>query len=160
MGLQNELGLPKPISPLEHEAILNIYYTSNQLRKKAAQFFRGYKVTDVQFNLLMLLKYQSGPEGGLTQVQLSRMLLVHRANITTLVDRMEKAGFVARLPVSTDRRYNLIKLTRQGIALVESVEEAYFGRVVEIMGTLSRDEMRSLMAMLERVRAQGERIEV
>ena len=81
MSLQSELGMRKGFDNPAHEALLNIYYTASRVRKKAGEFFRGFGVTDVQFNVLSLLKHQSGESSGLTQVELSRMMLVNRANI-------------------------------------------------------------------------------
>ena len=85
MTLKSELGMRKGFENPAHEALLNIYYTASRARKKAGEFFRLNRLTDVQFNVLSLLRHQSGEIGGLTQVELSRMMLVNRANITTLI---------------------------------------------------------------------------
>ena len=114
MSLKQELNLTKGFDLTEHETLLNIYYTAALLKKRADVFFRTFGLTDVQFNVLMLLTHHSGGEGGLSQAQLSDMMLVNRANITTLIDRMEKAGLVIRTSVSNDRRTNIIKLTANG----------------------------------------------
>ena len=124
MALEQELGLKKGFGVLEHEAILNIYYTASRIKKKAGDFFRGFGLTDVQFNVLMLLIHQSGEQGGLNQAQLSDMMLVNRANITSLIDRMEKAKLVERT-AADDRRYNIVKLTGQGRKLFAKVEPLY-----------------------------------
>ena len=97
MTLQDELHLKKPISLLAHEALLSTYYSASQLRKKAGEFLRPFGLTDVQFNLMMLLRHQSGNQGGLNQAQISNMMLVNRANITAIIDRMEKAGLVVQV---------------------------------------------------------------
>src|SRR4030043_335836 len=110
MALEEELKLKKGFDILGHEALLNIYYTANLLKKRADVLFRVSGLTDVQYNVMALLTYQAGEGGGLSQAQLSDMMLVNRANITTLIDRMEKAGLVIRTSAS-DRRTNIIKLT-------------------------------------------------
>lgn len=152
MPLQTELGMRRGYDSLSLETLLSIYFTASQARKKAAKFLRAYGLTDVQFNVLSLLKRQSGENGGLTQVELSKMLLVNRANITTLVDRMEKADLVARKPVPGDRRYNVIELTGHGEQMFADVEEIYLEKTQEIMSVLDETEMRALMGMLEKVR--------
>jgi DNA-binding MarR family transcriptional regulator len=90
MTLESELTLLKPIKLLPHRSLLNIYYTASCLKKRADEFFRQFGLTDVQFNVLILLAYHSGPKGGLSQAQLSDMMLVNRANVTSLIDRMRK----------------------------------------------------------------------
>ena len=118
MSLESELCLRRPFTLLAHEALLNIYYSASRLKKKAGEFFRPFGLTDVQFNLMMLLKYQGGQEEGLSQAQLSSMMLVNRANVTSLIDRMEKIDLVIRTPAPTDRRSNIVKLTKRGWGLL------------------------------------------
>ncbi len=153
MSLELELRFKKPIAILAHEALLNIYYTASCLRKKAGDFLRPFGLTDVQFNLMMLLQHQSGPKEGLSQAQLSNMMLVNRANITSLIDRMEKAEFVVRTPSPTDRRSNIIKLTGRGKKLLARIEPLYAKEVKRIMAVLRQAEQKELIAMLEKIRS-------
>ena len=152
MALLQELGLKKPIVLLQHEALLNVYYTASCLKKKADVFFAPFGLTDVQFNLLTLLYFQSGKEGGLSQAQISDMMLVNRANITSLVDRMEKAGLVKRNAHSNDRRFNIIKLTAKGEKLFTKVEPLYIEQIRKVMSALNQAQMKTLMGILEKVR--------
>ena len=154
MALQYELGLKKPFGFLEHEAILNIYYSSSCLKKRASEFFAPFGLTDVQFNVLMLLNHQSGDEGGLSQATLSEMMLVNRANITSLVDRMEKAGLVIRTADANDRRYNIVKLTSKSIKLLEKIEPLYGQEVKKVMSCLKESEQKQLVKLLEKIRAK------
>jgi DNA-binding MarR family transcriptional regulator len=151
MSLQQELGLKKPIALQGHEALLNIYYTASQLHKKAGDFLQPFGITDVQFNLMMLLRHQSC-EDGLNQAHLSKMMLVNRADITSLIDRMEKTGFVVRASASTDRRYNIIKLTSRGEKLLDKIEPLYTREIQKIMNPLKNAQQKSMIAMLEKVR--------
>ena len=153
MALQQELGLKKPITFMQHEALLNVYYTASRLKKKADQFFAPFGLTDVQFNLMMLVKHQSGDEDGLSQAQLSSMMLVNRANITSLVDRMEKASLVERTDSPTDRRYNIVRLTAKGRKLLDEVEPLYAKEVRKVMAVLKDPDQKKLIAMLERIRS-------
>ncbi|MBN1796114.1 MAG: MarR family transcriptional regulator [Sedimentisphaerales bacterium] len=154
MGLTQELGLKKSVAFPPHEALLNIYYTASCLKKYADQFFAPFGLTDVQFNMMMLLKHQSGEQGGLSQAELSRMMLVNRANITSLVDRMEKTGLVQRTADDKDRRYNIVKLTSKGLKHLEEVEPIYAGKVKEIMSPLKEAEMKKLITYLKKVRTE------
>jgi MarR family 2-MHQ and catechol resistance regulon transcriptional repressor len=158
MSLKTELGMRKGFENPAHEALLSIYYSAARIRKKAGEFFRAYDLTDVQYNVLSLLKHQSGENGGLTQVELSNMMLVNRANITTLIDRMEKAGLVARKPVPDDRRYNVIALTPRGMDMYQKVTGTYRKKVNEIMGVLNAEELELLKNILEKVRLNLDQI--
>jgi DNA-binding MarR family transcriptional regulator len=153
MSLKEELKLKKGFDITEHEALLNIYYTANLIKKRADLFFKTFGLTDVQFNVMILLHYHSGPEGGLSQAQLSDKMLVNRANITSLADRMEKAELVTRTAHSKDRRFNIIKLTTKGAKLFTRVEPLYLKQVQQVMSGAAESEQKKLMTILEKVRA-------
>ncbi len=153
MSLEHELGLRKPIEFLEHESILNIYFTATCIKKWAVEFLRRFGLTDVQLNVVILLHRHSGPEGGLSQAELSDMMLVNRANITSLIDRMEKAKLVVRTAAANDRRFNIIKLTDKGRKLYAKVDPLYSKEVKSAMAVLKGTEQKKLIKMLERVRA-------
>ena len=152
MSLEFELCLRRPFTLLAHEALLNIYYSASCLKKKAGEFLRPFGLTDVQFNLMMLLKYQSNHDEGLSQARLSSMMLVNRANITSLIDRMEKVDLVIRTPAPADRRSNIVKLTERGRTLLAKIEPLYTKEVKRIMAALKQGEQKNVIEMLERIR--------
>ncbi|MBN1126197.1 MAG: MarR family transcriptional regulator [Sedimentisphaerales bacterium] len=152
MTLARELGLRKPFASREHEALLNIYFTSTCMKKQAVRFLEPYALTDVQLNLLMLLKYQSVSDQGLTQAQLSNMMLVNRANITSLVNRLERDGLVKRTTDPEDRRYNNILLTAKARRVLERVEPEYASKVRDVIAVLKPAEQKKLIQMLEKIR--------
>jgi DNA-binding MarR family transcriptional regulator len=151
MSLKEELKLKRGFDEVEHEAMLNIYYTTASLKKRADAFFKTLGLTDVQFNVMMLLNYQGGDEG-LSQVQLSDMMLVNRANVTTLIDRMEKTALVARTSLSGDRRTNIIKMTAKGKKIFEKAEPLYDRIMKQAMAGFNQLELKKLITVLEKVR--------
>jgi len=153
ISLEEELSLRKPILLPPHKALMSIYYTATRLRKRAAEFLRPFGLTDVQFNLLMLLQHQSNSNSGLTQAQLSSMMLVNRADVTSLIDRMEKATLVARTAAPSDRRCNIIRMTNHSKQLLAQIEPLYAKEVRRIMAGLNDKEQTKMMQALEKVRA-------
>ncbi len=152
MGLKEELKLSKDFISTEHEALLNLYYTTIALKKQAAEFFAPYGLTDVQFNLMMMLKHHGGAEG-LSQARLSEMMMVNRANITGLIDRLEKAGMVQRT-AAEDRRYNMIRLTQKAKKLLDKADPAYGKEVQKVMGVLSKTDQKALIKACEKIRSK------
>ncbi len=122
------------------------------LKKEADDFFRSFGLTDVQFNLLMLLKHQDKDNKGINQAHLSTMMLVNRANITSLIDRMEKAHLVIRTPDPDDRRSHLIKMTDKGRDQLMRVEPLYAEKVKAVMADFGENEQYMLIKMLEKIR--------
>lgn len=47
------------------EALLHIYYSAAKAQKKADEFFRHHGLTDVQFNVMMLLNPKAAKVGDL-----------------------------------------------------------------------------------------------
>ena len=150
MGLKEELKLSKDFFSTQHEALLNLYYTSIRIKKHASEFFSSYGLTDVQFNLMMMLKHHDSGEG-LSQARLSEMMMVNRANITGLIDRLEKAGFVQRT-AAADRRYNMIQLTAKGSKLLDKADPAYGKEVQKAMSVLSEADLKRLVKVCEKLR--------
>lgn len=152
MGLQQELNLLRPFESREHEAVLNIVYTGMLLEKAGYAILQPLGLTDTQFNVLMLLGYQSDTTG-MTQTELGNRLLVNRSNITGVVDRMEKSGWVERRADSDDRRINKIRLTPAGRKMLKSAEKVYFPLIHTIMSTITTDAQKSLSRILEQIRS-------
>ncbi|MCX5829957.1 MAG: MarR family transcriptional regulator [Deltaproteobacteria bacterium] len=94
--------------------IFLIFTAQNKLRTylNNALVAANVRVTFVQAGILFLLK-QSNVR---TMSDLSQLIGVDNSTLTGLVDRLEKAGFVARQASPTDRRSLLIQVTPDGIA--------------------------------------------
>ncbi|HOE96411.1 MAG TPA: MarR family transcriptional regulator [Candidatus Sumerlaeota bacterium] len=154
MALEHELGYTEPIRNHLQRSLLAIVLTGSQLAKEADRLLRPFGLTEAQFNVLMLLKYQADENGSLNQTRLGRMLLVNRSNVTGLVDRMEEAGWVQRTAESGDRRVKLIGLTARGRKLVERAEEAYFQSIDRLMDGIPRAELERMESILELLRSR------
>ncbi|MBD3165000.1 MarR family transcriptional regulator [bacterium] len=153
MYIADEMGLPNGISNEDHEALLNILATAELIKKESGRLFEPLGITAAQFNVLILLLAQS-EDGEMNQCELSRMLMVNRANVTGLVDRLEAQELVRRIADNGDRRANRVRLTDAGRAVAVEAQDLYLSRIHTIMNVLSRDQWRELSINLSRIRAQ------
>lgn len=151
MSLHEALGFIHPFENPAHEALLDVVYTGLVLQKEGYQILRPFKLTDSQFNVLMLLYYQT-EDGSMNQTRLGDMLLVNRSNVTGLVDRLEKSGWVKRLDDPNDRRVKLIKLTPEGEKILSQAEKVYTSEVIQTMSSFSEKERKLLARLLEKIR--------
>ena|SRR5215471_21357977 len=71
----------------------------------------GLNITIEQWSVL----YQLWKQEGLSQQQLCDATFRDKPSITRLVDNLEKLNLVKRVPSDSDRRINLIYLTKQGL---------------------------------------------
>jgi DNA-binding MarR family transcriptional regulator len=96
-----------------------------------------YGLTRGMFDVLAALR-RSGPPYSLTPKQLAASLLLSGAGMTNRLDRLEALHLIVRKPEPNDRRSILIKLTKEGWKLVDTilpelleVQRAAFGIGVE-----------------------------
>lgn len=149
MTLKEELGLQTPFKDIRHEAVLNIVRTANLASARAAQLFRNFELTEAQFNVLFALKFTSGD---ITQAELGKRLVVTRASITSVLDKLESKGLVERKNIPGNRRAHHVEMTEKGRALIDEVEPSYREEVHRALADLSDDDCRVLIGSLEQTR--------
>jgi DNA-binding MarR family transcriptional regulator len=114
----------QPNKPGPHyEALLQLLRTSESIWNASRNFFARWDLSPSQFNVLNVLR--DHPEG-IAQVELSRVLIMHRSNVTGLVDRLEQRKLVARRDSPADRRAYRVVLTAAGRKLLEEILPAYY----------------------------------
>jgi len=150
MKLQQELKLKQPLASVNHEALLSLVRTSALMQKLSDRFFSRFGLTDVQFNILMILKEHGS--AGLSQQELSEHLIVTKSNVVGLIDRLERSEYVKRMSHPSDRRFNQIVLTPMGRKLELKIEESYFTEVDKMMNALSNPQKRAVIQAMERIR--------
>ncbi len=96
--------------------------TASTLVRESRRLFRPHGLTAAQFNVLNIL---AGAPEGLSQTELGGILVVDRSNVTGLIDRMERAGWVRRADVPGDRRSYRVRLTAGGRRLWERAQADY-----------------------------------
>jgi DNA-binding MarR family transcriptional regulator len=151
MALSDELGFRRPIATRAHEAVLGIFVTANLLGKEADRVLQAFGLTQAQFDILMLLQYQTA-DGSTDQTTLGKLLVVNRSNVTGLVDRMERDGLVTRNGDPGDRRVKRVRMTRTGARRLEKAEQAYAARTREVAAGLTPASLATLCRLLEAVR--------
>ncbi len=106
-----------------------------------------------QFDVLAQLARR--PEG-MTPGALTRELLVSPGNVTGIVDRLARKGWVERRPVPGDRRAVRLVLTPRGRASVERAVPRHRKEVAALLTDYSDRELRSLRELLGRLSRRAE----
>ena len=149
MSLNRELELDRPIEDVKHELVLNVVRTSNALSQAASTLLRDYDLTVAQFNVLFSLKYKTREW---TQSDLGKRLVVTRASVTSVLDKLEHKGLVSRDAVPGNRRIYHVSLTPEGSVLVDTVEPVYRTAIHQTLGDFDPALCRELIGHLERIR--------
>jgi DNA-binding MarR family transcriptional regulator len=90
---------------------------------------------------------------GVTMSELSRLLLVSNGNATTVVDRLEADGLVARRPSDTDRRIVHVALTPEGMKTFETLAAGHEAEVARLFAGLSDADIDTITEILKRARS-------
>ena len=152
MSLAAELNLDIPFSDLRHETVLNIVHTANMLAALGAGLFRRFDLTEAQFNVLFSLKYKNLK---ITQSDLGKRLVVTRASITSVLDKLQGKDLIERVVVAGNRRIHHVELTAKGRRLIDKIEPHYRKALQTVMSGLTDAECHELIGLLERVRTKS-----
>ena len=132
------------------ELLINIIYTCELIESRVARRLEAHKLSLGAFNALMILSRFEAE--GCPMHELGELLLVSRANVTGLVDCLERRGLVERAASAGDRRVRLVRLTRGGRRLLEKILPGHYARVREMLRGLSDREKAALSSLLARLR--------
>jgi MarR family 2-MHQ and catechol resistance regulon transcriptional repressor len=92
-----------------------------------------------------------GYDGPLRLHEIGQRLAVTRGNITGIVDRLERAGYLVRERDPTDRRVTWVKISPKGMALYEEVSHTFQEEVAEHLQGLNSTELRILSRILRKL---------
>ena len=122
--------------------------TADAFLRESQRLFRPYGLTGAQYNVLNVL---AAREEAISQRELSDVLVVDRSNVTGLLDRMEKAGWVKREDDPADRRVYRISLTVAGRKLWAKVRPKYEAGVAAVTRGLGVWQMKAGIELLQRL---------
>ena len=126
-----------------------LYLTTMALKNYIEQRVKPYDLTAEQFQILKWLALADG----VVQGQLCTMVMKSPANMTRILDRLEKKGCIERRGNPDDRRSSLVFLQEQGRQLLADVLAGLGDCEAEITAGLTTGEVLILRQSLERIRA-------
>jgi DNA-binding MarR family transcriptional regulator len=150
-SIREEIQQGKPFRSLSQEAYLALLRTGDDLKRYVSKVLEPAGVTMQQYNVLRILR-GAGKEGIPTLVVAERML-ERTPGVTRLIDRMERKNWVERSRCTEDRRRVWCKITPTGLALLDRLEKPVQESDAVFHEILSDEELRGLVACLDRVRA-------
>lgn len=80
---------------------------------------------------------------------LADRLHISRQSMTGLLDRLENAGFVSRNAHETDRRRKVVRLTTEGLRLVQTVAERALRRDAELIAKFPKQDVVGTLGLME-----------
>ena len=136
--LQRELKKKQPFESPEQEATLNLLRTNDLFQNRFGRLFREYGLTSSQYNVLRILRGEGQPLPSLEIAE--RMVL-------------EKQSLVQRKRCEQDRRVVFVEITAKALALLTKLDEPVMQLHQQLLGHLTRRELKDLNRLLEKARA-------
>ncbi|MDN3493272.1 MarR family winged helix-turn-helix transcriptional regulator [Winogradskyella bathintestinalis] len=128
------------------KALLNIIYTANWITSAQNEFFKPYGISPQQYNILRILKGAGEP----IKVQTIKDRMLERSpNATRLMDKLSAKNYIERLSSEQDRRVVKITITKQGLALLESIPK-HLNK--DLLQNLTESEAEQLSNLLDKMR--------
>jgi DNA-binding MarR family transcriptional regulator len=98
---------------ISNRLFFRLFQAANTLHTKGTQALEEFGITTQQWSVLGALSRPKA-SGGMSVNELSHYLLVSRQNLSGLLTRLEREGYVERVTDEEDRRSRKVRLTRQG----------------------------------------------
>jgi len=150
MRLEDEIKQTKPFKDEFQKLILNINFTSSYLNALLSEKLKPFGISPHQYNVLRILKGRF-PESYCNQ-EITKRMIDKSSNATRIVDKLLEKKLVSRTEDKVDRRLVNIKITAQGLKLIEVINlnsEGYHAALVK----LGEEKARQMNAWLDELRS-------
>lgn len=128
-----------------------LFHTYEKYRKMQVKTVFEHNLTGPQYSVLEVL-FSAGP---MPLKKIGERLYVSGANITCVVDNLEKEELVRRVPSSDDRRIIIAELTNKGREKIEKLFPLQAQNILKMTEALNREEQEELMKLLNKLDTEG-----
>ncbi len=148
--LRDEIKQVKPFESLESEVILNLMRTTDALARGGEEILRLVGLSPNQYNVLRILR--GAGQQGLCCREVADRMITRDPDITRLVDRLERRGFLTRSRESKDRRIITVRITLDGLKTLKELDRPMEEYNRNRLSHMDKADLRKLLEMLEAVR--------
>jgi MarR family 2-MHQ and catechol resistance regulon transcriptional repressor len=138
------------IKEISTKSFIELKKTMDLFENISNQFFYKYDISNAKFNVLVVLL--KGNKAGIMLSEIGEQMIVSKANITGLIDRLQRQGYVKRIRDNIDRRKIMAVMTPEGKAFTEKLLEDYREWIVNITNITNDEEKEQLIKILKKLR--------
>ncbi len=150
--LQDELQQSRPFRSQSQEATIALMRTASVVSRRFARVVEPHGLSLAQYNVLRILR-GAGPEG-LPTLAIRDRMIDEGSTVTRLLDKLEQASLVTRDRSRPDRRQVVCQITKQGEALLATLDPQIDATDLSSMAMLTPDQRAALLALLTAVRQE------
>lgn len=148
MGLEEDIKQTKAFKSQRHKALVNIIYTQAWLRDKLGTSLKPFGLTNQQYNVLRILR-GSSPKPLSTSCIRSRML-DKMSDVSRIVDRLHKKGWVSKVVCAGDKRKVDIVISEEGLQVLDKIDVE--NEMEDVFSNLTEQDAEQLNQILDKVR--------
>lgn len=130
----------------KQKALLNIKYTASWLDQIGTEIMKPHKISEQQYNILRILR---GAGKAITVNEVKERMIQKSPNTTRLMDKLCDKKLIQRTRCENDRRVVYVKITKDGMSLLEKINMAKFD---DVLKALTEQEAKTLNTLLDKIR--------
>lgn len=156
--LKDQVGKQRPFESQAQAAHLNMLRTASKLAGPFHALFKQHRLTDASYNTLRILRghHQAGEEQGVRASKIGCQMVVRVPDVTRIVDRLVGIGLAERNACSHDRRVVFVKITPDGLDLLNRLDTPVNQLHEQTLGHMTDAELDKLNTLLEKARDRVE----
>ncbi|HEX6994275.1 MAG TPA: MarR family transcriptional regulator [Gammaproteobacteria bacterium] len=120
------------------------------VRTHLEPFFQSHGLQQGEFDVLATLR-RAGAPYALSPTDLFEALMISSGGMTNRLDRLEKAGLIARSRNPEDRRGTIVSLTERGLELINRIIPLHVENQARAIAALSQTEQKQLCDLLSKL---------
>jgi DNA-binding MarR family transcriptional regulator len=151
-SLASALKQNRPFVSLEQEVYLSLLRTASELSHAVDQYFRPFDITPSQYNVLRILRGVGAD--GLCRNEISERMVTATPDMSRLLDRMEKAGWVRRERAEDDRRQVSTYITKSGMELLATLETPTRDFVTRLFSGTRVSDLKAVLKVNDQIRTK------
>src|SRR5512142_2742513 len=132
------------------ECAMNLVFTAELLEKRISSLLLPLGLSPATGLVLSILV---DSETSVSPNHIAERLIISRASVTSLLDSLEKRGFVKRQPHPSDRRMLLVELTNSGRQVANQFRPIVHQHQKVWLNVLNEKEQEQLIQTLHRLQA-------
>jgi DNA-binding MarR family transcriptional regulator len=140
----------RPFVSLQQEAFLSILRTASELSHASDKFLREFGISQPQYNVLRILR-GAGAEG-LCRNEISARMVTATPDMSRLLDRMERSGWITRERDENDRRQVSTFITDSGKKLLTLMENPIHQQTHRLLEGVKSSDLKMLLDVLAQIR--------
>jgi DNA-binding MarR family transcriptional regulator len=137
---------------LAEEALTGLLVVGGQFTQRVNEICERHGITNSQYNVLRIL---AGCPEGHARCDIAKRLTDRAPDVTRLVDRLERSGYVERSWSAENRRHSIARITPAGATLLDAMKPDMCAIHKEVAAALSPADLEALVRISSQLAADA-----